>query len=135
MSSGKDAKSSSGGRQAPEDRKHQFAIWYIFAAFLGLMLFQSLWLRYTQVETIPYSQFEQLLQDGKIAEVRSAQDRIQGTLKEPLPNGERNSTRSASIRSSPTSSRAHGVVVKGAPSGSVICRPSCRGSCRHSSST
>ena len=39
----------------PEERKHQFATWYIFAAFLGVMLIQSLWLRFTQVETIPYS--------------------------------------------------------------------------------
>src|SRR5258706_13203913 len=34
----------------PEERKHQFATWYIFAAFLGVMLVQSLWLRFTQVD-------------------------------------------------------------------------------------
>jgi cell division protease FtsH len=50
----------------PEERKHQFATWYIFAAFLGLMLIQYLWLRYTQVETIPYSQIR--------AAARSEQD-------------------------------------------------------------
>ena len=49
----------------PEERKQQFAIWYIFAAFLGVMLIQYLWLQYTQVETIPYSQFEQLLDENK----------------------------------------------------------------------
>ena len=38
----------------PEDRKHQFAIWYFFAAFLGLMLIQYLWVQYSQIETIPY---------------------------------------------------------------------------------
>jgi cell division protease FtsH len=32
---------------------------FIFAAFLGVMLVQFLWLRFTQVDTIPYSQFEQ----------------------------------------------------------------------------
>jgi hypothetical protein len=26
----------------PEERKHQFATWYIFAAFLGVMLYDSL---------------------------------------------------------------------------------------------
>ena len=51
----------------PEERKHQFATWYIFAAFLGVMLIQSLWLSFTQVDTIPYSQFEQLLADGAAA--------------------------------------------------------------------
>ena len=38
----------------PEERKHQFATWYIFAAFLGVMLIQNLWIQYAQVETIPY---------------------------------------------------------------------------------
>src|SRR6266849_6776561 len=71
----------------PEERKHQFATWYIFAAFLGVMLVQSLWLRFTQVDTIPYSQFEQLLDENKIAEVLVGQETIQGTLKEPFPDG------------------------------------------------
>src|SRR5260370_30118991 len=70
-----------------EERKHQFATWYIFAALLGVMLVQSLWLRFTQVDTIPYSQFEQLLEENKIAQVLVGQDTIQGTLKEPLPAG------------------------------------------------
>ena len=40
-----------GGRKAtkppkePEERKHHFAIWYVFAAFLGVMLIQYVWLR------------------------------------------------------------------------------------------
>src|SRR5437879_5614261 len=73
----------------PEERKHQFATWYIFAAFLGVMLIQSLWLSFNQVETIPYSQFEQLLDGGKIAEVLVGADSIQGKLKEPLPDQKR----------------------------------------------
>src|SRR5205814_3348918 len=73
----------------PEERKHQFATWYIFAAFLGVMLIQSLWLRFTQVETIPYSQFEQLLNDNKISEVLVGADTIEGKLKEPSPDGKR----------------------------------------------
>ena len=52
--------------QEPEERKHQFAVWYVFAAFLGLMLIQYVWLVFAQVETIPYSQFEQLLNENKI---------------------------------------------------------------------
>src|SRR5580698_10519981 len=71
----------------PEERKHQFATWYIFAAFLGVMLIQFVWLRFTQVETIPYSQFEQLLTENKISEVLVVNDTIQGKLKEPLPDG------------------------------------------------
>lgn len=117
---GKDAKSRSGGRPAPEERKHQFAIWYIFAAFLGVMLIQSVWLRYTQVDTIPYSQFEQLLADGKIAEVLVGPDSIQGTLKEPFPNGRR---QFYTVRVDPQLAAklaAHGVVITGAPSSTLI---------------
>ena len=62
----------------PEDRKHQFAIWYFFAAFLGLMLIQYLWVQYSQIETIPYSQFEQLLDQNKISEVLVGSEIIKG---------------------------------------------------------
>ena len=72
----------------PEERKHQFAVWYIFAAFLGVMLFQYLWLQYSQVESIPYSQFEQLLNDNKISEVLVGSDlHPRHACTEPLPDG------------------------------------------------
>ena len=71
----------------PEERKQQFAIWYVFAAFLGVMLIQFLWLRFTQIEIIPYSQFEQLLAENKISEVLVGTETIQGKLKEPLADG------------------------------------------------
>ena len=41
------------------------------------------------VETIPYSQFEALL--DKVAEVSVVADSIQGTLRQPLPSGKRES--------------------------------------------
>src|SRR5262249_20571908 len=71
----------------PEERKHQFATWYIFAAFVGVMLIQYVWLQFIQVETIPYSQFEQLLEENKISEVLVGSETVRGTLKEPLPDG------------------------------------------------
>src|ERR1700719_2846794 len=75
------------GRRAPkepEERKHQFVTWYIFAAFLGLMLVQFLWLRFTQVDTIPYSQFEKILDEDSNAEVLVSQETVHAVLKEPL---------------------------------------------------
>jgi cell division protease FtsH len=71
----------------PEERKQQFATWYIFAAFLGVTLIQYLWASFAQIETIPYSQFEQLLTENKISEVLVGTETIQGTLKEPFPDG------------------------------------------------
>src|SRR5437588_11891842 len=85
------SKGTTGSRapKEPEERKHQFATWYIFAAFLGVMVIQSLWLHFSQVDTIPYSQFEQLLDGGKIAEVLVGADSIQGNLKEALTDQKR----------------------------------------------
>src|SRR6516162_8380630 len=107
-------------RNEPEERKHHFAIWYIFAAFLGVMLIQFLWLRFTEVETIPYSQFEQLLDENKIARVLVGQETVQGALKEPLPDGRKEFY---TVRVEPGLAdklRAHGVDVTGAPSSTIL---------------
>src|SRR6202048_823380 len=104
----------------PEERKHQFATWYIFAAFLGVLLIQFLWLRFTQVETIPYSQFEQLLADNKISEVLVSTETIQGTLKEPFPDGRK---LFYTVRVGPDLAdklNEHGVTITGAPSSSFL---------------
>ncbi len=115
-------KSKTGSRlpKEPEERKHQFATWYVFAAFLGVMLIQFLWLRFTQVDTIPYSQFEQLLDGNKIAEVLVGQETIQGTLKEPFPDGRKEFY---TVRVEPGLAdrlQAHGVVITGAPSSTFL---------------
>ena len=107
-------------RKEPEERKQHFAAWYIFAAFLGVMFVQYLWLRYSQVETIPYSQFEQLLNDNKITSVLVGSDTIQGTLKEPLPEGRK---LFYTVRVDPALAdrlKAHGVTVTGAPTNTLL---------------
>jgi cell division protease FtsH len=103
-----------------ERRTARFATWYIFAAFLGVMLIQYLWLQYTQIETIPYSQFEQLVDENKISEVLAGSDTIQGTLKEPFPDGRKlfNTIRVEPDLAAKLS--AHGVKVTGAPSSNFL---------------
>jgi cell division protease FtsH len=118
--SGDSATESPPPAKEPEERKHQFAIWYLFAAFLGVMLIQYLWLQYKEVETIPYSQFEQLLTDNKISEVLVGPDTIQGTLKEPFPDGRK---LFSTVRVDPQLAEkldARGVQVTGAPPGSFL---------------
>ncbi len=73
----------------PEARRRLIVIWYIAAAFAGVLAFQYFFSSYTQIETIPYSQFEQLLGEGKIAKVTVGSNFIQGTLNSPLPDGKR----------------------------------------------
>jgi len=120
-------------RRTPEERKHQFATWYIFAAFLGIMLIQFLWLRFTQVDTIPYSQFEQLVDENKIKEVLVGQDTVQGILKVPFPDGRK---MFYTVRVEPGLAdklRAHGVVITARRRRPFSPR-SCPGCCRSSSS-
>jgi cell division protease FtsH len=107
-------------RKEPEERKQHFAAWYIFAAFLGVMFVQYLWLRYSQVETIPYSQFEQLLNDNKITSVLVGSDTIQGTLKEPLSEGRK---LFYTVRVDPALAdrlKEHGVTVTGQPTNTLL---------------
>src|ERR1700691_2320330 len=63
----------------PKDRKTQINIWYIVFAFLGLTLAQSFYQASKQYTTIPYSQFQTLLDQDKIDQVWIEQNTIQGT--------------------------------------------------------
>ena len=104
----------------PDVRKRQIMIWYTVAAVIGVLVFQYFWATYSQIETIPYSEFERLLSEGKVAEVTVGADSIQGSLKEPLPGGKR---AFFAIRVDPQLAdklAAQNVVVKGAPSGGLI---------------
>ena len=72
-----------------EARKRQIMVWYTLAAVLGVLLLQYFIASYSEVETIPYSQFEQLLNADKIAEVTVKTDSIQGRLVDALPSGKK----------------------------------------------
>jgi cell division protease FtsH len=84
------------------------------------MLIQYLWIQYSQIETIPYSHFEKLLDQNKIAEVLVGSDTIQGTLKESFPSGRK--LFSATRVDPELASRlaAHDVKVTGAPSNNFL---------------
>ena len=61
-------------------RQQAVAIGYIFGAGILLVLLQWAFATYNTVESIPYSQFEQLVAQGRVAEVSVGQDVIQGKL-------------------------------------------------------
>src|ERR1035441_5590359 len=71
----------------PSSRKQNIAIGYIFAAGIGMLLLQWALATYSQIDTIPYSQFEQLVAQGSVTEVAVGQDTIQGKLKDKLASG------------------------------------------------
>ncbi|MBS8261489.1 ATP-dependent metallopeptidase FtsH/Yme1/Tma family protein [Roseibium polysiphoniae] len=69
------------------DKKHQINIWYAAGAFFLLLLFQSWWVTYKTVETIPYSEFEQYLEAGNIEEIAVKENTIEGKFRNPLADG------------------------------------------------
>ena len=101
-------------------RKRNIMLWYTIAAVVGVLAAQALWTSNSQVDTIPYSRFEELLNEGKIAEVTIGSESIQGQLKEALPDGKR---AFYTVRVDPQLAdklAKHDVVVRGTPSGGVI---------------
>jgi cell division protease FtsH len=69
------------------NKRTRFHIGYWLIAVVGLLILQYFYTNMQQVASIPYSQFEQLLHAGKIAQVGVSDRYIQGKLKEPLPGG------------------------------------------------
>jgi cell division protease FtsH len=67
----------------------RFNIGYAIAAFFLVLLIQYFVSVANQIATIPYSDFQRLLHDGKIASVGVSDRFIQGSLKEPLPGGQK----------------------------------------------
>ncbi len=65
------------------EKKHQFNLTYILIALGLLLLFQSFWVSSQQVETIPYSRFQDLLKDKQIEKVVVGPSHIQGEFKTP----------------------------------------------------
>lgn len=104
----------------PDLRTREFAIWYVFAAMVGLLLLQWAWAQYSQVETIPFSQFEQLVSQNKVAEVSVGQDAIRGTLREPLGSGRTAFVTARVDAELAAKLAAHDVTVTGVPSGGLI---------------
>ncbi len=67
----------------PKDPK-TFHVSYWLIAALGLLIFQYVFASYSQVANLPYSQFEQYLKEGKVAELGVSDRFIQGKFKEPI---------------------------------------------------
>src|SRR5215813_2919764 len=71
----------------PADNKTGFHIGYWLVALLIFVGLQYIYAVNQRIEPIPYSQFEQLLHDRKIAEIAVSDRYIQGKLRSPLPDG------------------------------------------------
>ena len=66
------------------EKKTQFSLWYLLLALTAILLIRDWWTTSQQIEPIPYSEFETLLEQDKIEEIVIQQNYIRGKLKAPL---------------------------------------------------
>ncbi len=69
------------------EKKTHINFWYILLSFWAIILLQQWWGNSQQEETIPYSEFQTLLEEGKLAEIGIADQYIRGLLKTPGSGG------------------------------------------------
>src|SRR5207237_10702534 len=66
-----------------------FNLAYVFVAVMGVLMLQAVWSRQQAVATIPYSEFQKLVREDKIANVVVGQDQLSGEFKEPIAGKKR----------------------------------------------
>jgi len=69
------------------ERRSQINLGYLVFALFAMVLLQQWWQTAQTVEVVPYSEFEKLLAEDKIAEVTVSDQRITGKLKSPEKGG------------------------------------------------
>jgi cell division protease FtsH len=69
------------------DKRTLFNIWYLVIALIGVFWLRTFWVSATEVEPIPYSQFQHHLREGKIKEIAIAGNTIQGSYKDATAEG------------------------------------------------
>jgi cell division protease FtsH len=68
------------------DKKTNFNAWYIVIAVLGMLVLQAIFQRAQQTEPLPYSQFREYLEQGRVDDLLITESRITGAIKEPGPD-------------------------------------------------
>ena len=95
------------------DKKTNFNAWYIVVAVLGVLLLQAIFQQAQQTEPLPYSQFRQYLEQGKLDDLLITETRITGKIKNP---GEGEPSGFVTTRIDPAFAQElekHGVTFRG----------------------
>jgi cell division protease FtsH len=69
------------------DKQQRLNFWYAVIAVVGVLLLQYVWTTAQQVESISYTEFQELMRSGKVAEITVTESMISGRLKEPSSEG------------------------------------------------
>src|SRR5262249_60431063 len=65
-------------------KQRGFNLAYVLLAVTGVLILQDFWVRRQAVATIPYSEFQKLVREDKIANVVVGQDQLSGEFKEEI---------------------------------------------------
>jgi cell division protease FtsH len=65
------------------EKRTQFNLGYLLFALFAILVLQQWWQQAQTIEVVPYSEFEKLLAEDRIAEVTVSEQRITGKLKSP----------------------------------------------------
>ncbi|HEX4047586.1 MAG TPA: ATP-dependent metallopeptidase FtsH/Yme1/Tma family protein, partial [Elusimicrobiota bacterium] len=76
-------------RFLPRYKPFHFNLLYLMMAVLAVSLIHDFWVASQAVEVIPYSRFQQFLQEKKIKDIVISQNEISGELLKPLPDNKR----------------------------------------------
>lgn len=86
------ARSSPSFASQGHEKNHQWNLSFFAVAFVVLTLMQFLFIDRPVVQSLPYSQFLQLLSERKLSDLRVEKDQISGKLEEPIEGRNRFST-------------------------------------------
>ena len=95
------------------DKKANFNAWYIVVAVLGMLVLQAIFQQAQETEPLPYSQFRQYLEQGKLDDLLITETRITGKIKNP---GEGEPSGFVTTRIDPAFAQElekHGVTFRG----------------------
>ena len=60
------------------EKHHKFSLWYVLLGVWAVLIIHNLLFSFFAIETIPYSEFLELVKQGKVTEVAITQNQIQG---------------------------------------------------------
>jgi cell division protease FtsH len=63
------------------EKHHKFSLWYVLLGIWVVLIIHNILFSALSIETIPYSRFLEMVQNGQVAEVAVTQNQIQGRMK------------------------------------------------------
>jgi cell division protease FtsH len=76
-------------KDADGKRGWHFDLGYFLVAAIAILLLQQLWESYGETNVVAYSEFYDLLREGKLDDVTVGEKVVRATLKKPLPDGKK----------------------------------------------